>query len=377
MPRISPNFKKQVILVVQCFITQSGSYLPGPPIGNDKIEMFLGSLDGEEEVKRTVLRMNGIQSRHYAQDENQQPTFDVYQLACEAIQNCLAERGSPAEPVSYLAAGTTYAPLGGPGIGSILHDQLRQRDLLVHPLEINSHSGICTSAAAAMVSSIRAIARGDHASAVCAGTEHPSSALKAEAIRLIDDRDQHTELRKSRWFMTAFLRFMLSDGAGAFLMESQPKPQGVSLQVNWTHSLSFANVAPQCMTLENQGVILSQDISILSRHLVPTSRKFTAAAMERHNDSLDTYTMVLPHMSSFFFRKKMERVMQEFSRVPEPVPYWTNLATAGNTGSASIYIMLDHFLQQANLKDGDRLLLFIPESGQFNFVMVSLTAVVR
>jgi 3-oxoacyl-[acyl-carrier-protein] synthase-3 len=37
--------------------------------------------------------------------------------------------------------------------------------------------------------------------------------------------------------------------------------------------------------------------------------------------------------------------------------------------------MLDHFLQQHPLVDGDRLLLFIPESGQFNFVLASLTAV--
>jgi 3-oxoacyl-[acyl-carrier-protein] synthase-3 len=38
-------------------------------------------------------------------------------------------------------------------------------------------------------------------------------------------------------------------------------------------------------------------------------------------------------------------------------------------------VMLNHFLQQNELASGDRLLLFIPESGQFNFVLVSLTAV--
>ena len=73
----------------------------------------------------------------------------------------------------------------------------------------------------------------------------------------------------------------------------------------------------------------------------------------------------------------MERVMQEFSSTGDPIPYWPNLATVGNTGTASVFIMLDQFLKQADLKDGDRLMLFIPESGQFNYVMVSLTAVVR
>ena len=362
---------------IPCFITQTGSFLPGPPIANEQIETRLGSLADEAEVKRTVLRMNGITQRHYAQDANQKPTHDVYQLACEAIADCLSKRGNLPNPLSLLTAGTTYAPLGGPGMSSILHDQLGQRKLIERSVEISSHAGICTSAAAAMVNAIRAVAAGEHDAAVCVGTEHPSSALKVAAIRPIDDRDQHESLRHSKWFMSVFLRFMLSDGAGSFLLESKPRPNGVSLQVNWTHSRSYAHEAPLCMTLENEGVRLTQDISILSKYLFPAARKFAAEAMERNNDSCDQYKVILPHLSSFFFRRKMERVMQEFSNSSDPVSYWTNLATAGNTGSASIYIMLNHYLREHNVANGDRLLLFIPESGQFNFVMVSLTAVVQ
>ena len=367
---------------MKCFITQTGSFLPGPPVSNDQIEKYLGSINGEAEVKKTVLKMNGITSRHYAQDDQQQPTFDVYQLACMAIQDCLAKRekdeGAESHiPVSLLTAGTTYAPLGGPGIGSILHSHLQKQKLLSRPVEIGSHSGICTSAAAAMVSAIRSVAAGEHEAAICVGTEHPSSALKAAVFDPVDDRDEVTDLRKTKWFMSAFLRFMLSDGAGAFLLEGQPKSSGVSFQVNWTHSRSYAHETPVCMKLENQGVKITQDIAILSKYLMPMAKKFSAEAMQRYNDDLVHYKMVLPHLSSFFFRRKTERMMQEFTSSPDPVPYWTNLATAGNTGSASIYIMLDHYLRENEVKDGDKLMLFIPESGQFNFVMVSLTAVVK
>ena len=351
--------------------------MPGPAVNNDEIERYLGRIDGEEEVKKTVLKMNGILSRHYAQDTNQRPTFDVYQLACEAIDNCLAKRTELTSPISLLSAGTTYAPLAGPGLGSILHSQLRQRNLLNQQVEISSHSGVCTSAASAMVNAMRAVSAGEHDAAICLGTEHPSSALKVEAFDTIDDRDQHSELRRSQWFMAVFLRFMLSDGAGAFLLESKPKSKGVSFRVNWTHSRSFAHETPLCMKIENQGVRLSQDISILSKYLIPTARKFTAEAMERYDEDLIDYKIVLPHLSSFFFRKKTERVMKEFTSSPDPVPYWTNLATAGNTGSASIYIMLDHYIRENEVADGDKIMLFIPESGQFNFVMVSLTAIVQ
>lgn len=60
----------------------------------------------------------------------------------------------------------------------------------------------------------------------------------------------------------------------------------------------------------------------------------------------------------------------------EPIPYWTNLETAGNTGAASIFIMLDEFTRARPPANGARILLFVPESGQFNFVLISLTAIV-
>ena len=57
------------------------------------------------------------------------------------------------------------------------------------------------------------------------------------------------------------------------------------------------------------------------------------------------------------------------------IDYWTNLETSGNTGAASIFIMLDEYTRTNRPEDGDRILLFIPESGQFNFVVISLTAI--
>lgn len=360
---------------MECFLTATGSYLPGAPVSNDRIGAFLGALDGESDVAQSVLSMNGIVQRHYAQDEQQRPTEDVYDLATRAAAACAAS-WTPAKPITFLAAGTTYAPLAGPGLASIVHHRLKADRFADQPLEISSHAGICTSSAAALVGAIRGVQQGEHHSALTIGAEHASEVLKSSAIRPIDDRDQHADLRKSQWFTSVFLRFMLSDGAGAFLLESQPRRDGVSLRVDWTHSLSFAHEAPLCMKLDNATHLLSQDVAILSRYLFAFAGKFAAAALQRHHEELESYHVVLPHMSSFFFRRKMERLIQGLSRDAEhPVPYWTNLATAGNTGAASIYVMLDEYLRKHALASGERLLLFIPESGQFNFVMVSLTAV--
>lgn len=360
---------------MRCYITRTASYLPGPPVENDEIERHLGSLAGEAEVKEKILSMNGIVRRHYAQDDRQQPTHDLYELGAQAAENCLTEAGD-APAVTHLAAGTTFAPYAAPGCASLLHSRLSGRQLLPRPVELSSHAGICSSAAGAMVGAMRAVAGGAHRAALCVGAEQASEVLKASAIRPVDDRAEHVNVRTSRWFMSVFLRFMLSDGAGACLLQDRPAAQGLSLQVNWTHSLSFAHRAPLCMKLESRTGLLSQDLAILSTYLFPAADSFLQDALATHDDTLDAHTMILPHMSSFFFRRKMERVIASHCRDPQrPVPYWTNLATAGNTGAASIYVMLDHYLRRDELQPGDRLLLFVPESGQFNFVLISLTAV--
>lgn len=360
---------------MDCYITRTGAFLPGEPIDNADIQDFLGTLDGENDVRDKILRMNGIKKRHYALDRDQGATHDVYGLASEAVARCL-DSGQPRPGPGYLSAGSTNTPLVGPGLASILHAALGSSGVLPHSVEINSNSGICSSGAQAFINAYRAVRSGDHASAVCAGVEQPSEILKSTVIQPPRDRDDFPDdPKKSRWFMSVFLRFMLSDGAGAFLLEDRPARDGVSLRVNWTCSRSFAHETPLCMKLESESRLLTQDVEILSQYLKPCVRQTLQAAIDTTGDDLADYRIVLPHLSSFFFKRYMLQVLGEFAPPGGRLDHWTNLEWAGNTGAASIYIMLDEYLKTHTLEDGDRLLLFIPESGQFNFVLISLTAV--
>ena len=45
--------------------------------------------------------------------------------------------------------------------------------------------------------------------------------------------------------------------------------------------------------------------------------------------------------------------------------WYSNLKTRGNTGAASIFVMLDDFLRDRDVKPGERILCFVPESGRF------------
>ncbi len=48
-------------------------------------------------------------------------------------------------------------------------------------------------------------------------------------------------------FEKDFLRFMLSDGAGAALLQDMPNPTGLSLKIEWVEQRSFAHELPACM----------------------------------------------------------------------------------------------------------------------------------
>jgi 3-oxoacyl-[acyl-carrier-protein] synthase-3 len=60
--------------------------------------------------------------------------------------------------------------------------------------------------------------------------------------------------------------------------------------------------------------------------------------------------------------------------IPEE-KWFTNLYTKGNTGAASLYIMLDELMKTQELKAGDQILCMVPESGRYISAFMSLTVV--
>ncbi len=85
--------------------------------------------------------------------------------------------------------------------------------------------------------------------------------------------------------------------------------------------------------------------------------------------------MVVPHFSSYYFRRPM---IQGFRKAGFDLPadrYFTNLSRFGNTGSASIYLALAELLHSGDVKPGMRILCAVPESGRFSTAYFLLTAV--
>src|SRR4051794_16358308 len=161
----------------EAYITGTGAYLPGDPIGNDELAARPGG-DGlrAARARARALAANGIRARHYATDDKGQTIQLNEQLAAEAIRRALADRGLPPAAVGMLATGTTAGDVLVPGFASMVHGRLGGG-----PAEVLSASGVCASSMAALRAAVAAVRLGEHRVAVAAGSELASRSLQAAA----------------------------------------------------------------------------------------------------------------------------------------------------------------------------------------------------
>src|SRR5699024_10495750 len=88
-----------------------------------------------------------------------------------------------------------------------------------------------------------AIESGAHAQSLAVASEMPSRLFK---------RSRFAAQGYDTDFDAHFLRWMLSDGAGAVLLggpQALPRAHGLRLKLKWTHLRSFAGDYPVCMQL--------------------------------------------------------------------------------------------------------------------------------
>ena len=53
--------------------------------------------------------------------------------------------------------------------------------------------------------------------------------------------------------------------------------------------------------------------------------------------------------------------------------WFSNLSQVGNVGAGSIYLMVDELFKSGRLKQGEKILLAVPESARFSYVFGLLT----
>lgn len=363
------------------YITAVGSYLPGEPIGNDDLEAHIGATDGSGRLRERILEANGIEKRHYAIDRGGKTLMLNEELAERAVRAALSDRGFSARDIGMLATGTTQGDLPVPGFASMVHGRLGGG-----PMEILSVSGVCCSGIAALRAAEASISLKRHRVAVAVGSELVSRTLRADRFAT------------KAGFDAEFLRWMLSDGAGAVVIEDRPRAEGMSFRIDWSHLVSHADRFPVCMyagtadpdsveagaTWQDQttpgeahskGMLnLRQDTGILNSIVALGVEEYIGLVRDGRivPGNIDH---LLVHYSSEYFRSDIIKLMSEAGLMIPEEKWFTNLRTKGNTGAASIFILLDEAHRAGRFSPGDRILLMVPESGRFSVSFVHLTCV--
>jgi 3-oxoacyl-[acyl-carrier-protein] synthase-3 len=378
----------------EVYITNTSLFLPNDPVPNDDMELYLGYINGKpSKSKKIVLRNNGIKTRYYALEKGGKTTHTNAQMAAEAVRGLFKDEPEQLKNIELLSCGTSSPDQMMPSHGVMVHGWLPEAEAI----EVVSPSGVCCAGMHAFKYAYLAVKAGEVANAVAAGSERFSASLRANNF----DEEAHKleELNKNPYisFDKEFLRWMLSDGASAFLLTNKPNDDGLSLRVDWIEGVSYANEMETCMYMacekEPDGTIKSyleftpeeimtksilsikQDIGLLSDNIVPLGGRKLKKIFEREGLTINDIDYFLPHMSSEFFRPKIYEIMSVFK---DYIPYerwFVNLTTLGNVGAASAYFMVHELFKSGQLKKGQKLLVLVPESSRFSYMYALLTVV--
>lgn len=367
------------------YLESAGYFMPGEPVSNEAMDSYIAPLNRmSSRIKSRILAENGIKQRYYAIDAEGATVFTNAQLAANAIRDCLRRNDGDLADVSLLTSGSSGGDALMPGFANMI-----QGELAAHPMETLSVHGICAAGVSAIQVAAQGVEMGGHASALAVAAELPSRLFKRSrfAARGYDaDFDAH------------FLRWMLSDGAGALLLGRGGRPlpgasQGVRLRLKWVHQRSFSGDYPVCMQLglsadrqkghldypswneaEADGALsLRQDIRPLPHLFDIGIHEYAKLVRDGWLDP-DQVDHFLCHYSSEKFIPVVEDLMEKAGLVIPRERWFSNLAWRGNTGAASILIMLAEFLETREIKPGEQIFCYIPESGRFMAAYMLLEA---
>jgi len=374
----------------EVYITKSGKYLPNEPVSNDEMENYLGLInDTASKARRIILRNNRIINRHYALDKEGKATHNNAQLTANAIQQ-LFDADFTAQDMELLSCGTSTPDNFLPSHAAMVHGLLKNRSV-----ELNSSTGVCCAGMNSLKFGYLSVKSGNTNNAVCTGSERVSTWTKADKYEHEIVNLKNLEEQPIIGFKKDFLRWMLSDGAGALLLQNKPNANGISLKIEWMEAFSYAYELEACMyaggdKLENGDIkpwsdyhpdqwlkesifSIKQDVKLLDEHILGKGAESMSEAMTKHGITPDDIDYFLPHVSSHYFVAGLKESLKEKGVGIADEKWFMNLGRVGNVGSASIYLALEELMNSGKLKKGDKILLSVPESGRFSFAYAYLT----
>lgn len=371
----------------EVYITAIGKHLPGEPIANDAVEAHLGEIYGRPSpLKSFVFRQNRIKTRYYAIDSEGKPFSTNSEMAALAVRDAIHRSERQLADVDSLSSATTQGDLLVPGMVSQVQERLGCKNI-----EVANFQSVCGSSMMAMKHAFLQVATGESKVAAVSASEFSSRWFRPGFYE-----SAFTEAAYENPPMeTEFLRFTLSDGAGAAILEPKPNQKGRSLRIEWIKQRSFADRFAPCMfagspsnhdrepwslypspqeAVASGAVVLRQDFELLYK-LFPAWIGYYMELVEEGVIKPENISHFLAHYSAHSLRREMVKLLEKTHAMIDESKWFTNLYEKGNTGSASIFIMLEELLNEKELQPGEQVLCFVPESGQCLIAFMLITVV--
>lgn len=378
--------------MAEVYINRTSHFFPNNPVPNDDMELYLGFINGlPSKSKPIVLRNNGIINRYYALDKNRKSTHTNAQMTANAVKALFENDPEKLKEIELLSCGTSSPDQVMPSHGVMTHGCLPETE----SIEVVSPSGVCCAGMHAMKYAYLSIRSGESKLAVATGSERFSGLLVSDVFE--EEAQKLKELSDNPFiaFQKDFLRWMLSDGASAFLMSDKPNENGLSLRLDWMEGASYANQMDTCMymggekmadgslkgfmdytpeEIMNKSIFsIKQDITLLSDNIVQLGGKKIKEIFDKKGLTNTDIDYFLPHISSEFFKSKIYDLVEVYGGGIPYEKWFINLYTVGNVGAASVYLMIDELFHSGRLKKGEKILLLVPESARFSYMYAMIT----
>lgn len=353
-------------------VAGTGSYLPGKPLTIEEVDQVLGELteapkklqDWMRRMKVLMKDLLEVERYHYAIDPvSRQFTDDNITMSVKAAGNALEMAGMEAGEIEFIAYGSAH------------QDQMPTASVRIQEAlgigrcgEVSVHAN-CTSAYKALLIAYDLIRNGRYRNALVVSSGMSSSELRAEYYN-------QALVKKEE----VFLRYFLSDGAGALLLTAE-KPGKHGLFIESAYMESAGGKKPSAMKNRRPAYWMNpkEEFELGYHHLAQMFQDELGKNFHEPDGSiflnglkryLQQYPADLARLRffqvNFPSRHIAELIIEECESLGIPKEkLYTKMAGLGYSGPPMAFISLDQIMREEKLNRGDLILSFVTEVSKF------------
>lgn len=354
-------------------IVGSGHYLPGNPIPFKDVDHYLGKFnDIPVKAKKWLERMQNVMSElieveyyHFAIDpKTRQFTDDNITMSVKAANAALENAGMDASDIDFIAYGSAH------------QDQMPTASVRIQEAlgidtcgEISIHAN-CTSAYKALLTAYEFISSGRYKRALVISSGISSSELRSEYY--------NQPLAKKEELL---LRYFLSDGAGALILEADENKKRSGLYLENCYMESIGGKKPSAMGNQRPAYYMNpkEEFEMGYHHLSQLLNDNLRNLFYEDGQSvfykglkrmMDKYPFDVDKVKffqvNFPSRHISETIIEECQNLGiSSKTLYTKMSTMGYVGPPMVFLCLDKIRREEKLESGDIILSFVTEVSKF------------